>query len=59
MVQSDIILRDYQYLPWKWIFLHQTEIRTETMIYSFTSEYKIFIKNYISSAKTWELILNH
>lgn len=47
MVQSDIILRDYQYLPWKWIFLHQTEIRTETMIYSFISEYKIFIKNYI------------
>lgn len=58
MVHGEIFLSDYQYAPWKLIFLYKIEMRTETMIYSFISKYKI-LRNYFNNAKIWELILKH
>ena len=39
MAHSEIFLRDYQYPPWKLIFLHNIEMRIETMIYNFINNY--------------------
>lgn len=50
MVHSEIFLSDYQYAPWKLIFLYKIEMRTETMIYSFINKYKI-LRNYFNNAK--------
>lgn len=54
MIHSEVFLRHYQYSSWGLIFLCQIEIRTETMICIFISEFEIFINKLLQQCYNLE-----